>query len=463
MKKALFGGSTALGLLLFIGCSSSGETGASGMSGTNGTNAVLSTSSEPAGANCASGGVRIDYGSDKNANGKLDADEISGTSYVCNGATPSGDAGPEGPAGEAGPPGPAGEAGPPGPAGEAGPPGPAGEAGPPGPAGEAGPPGPAGEAGPPGADGYTSLIKLTPEPAGSNCAAGGTRIDVGIDNGDGGGTARNGILETGEVDATSYVCNASSIATKVYLSNWAASNTNFNIYDIGKGTWSAGAALPVTSRSQLTTTGTKVRMYGTDNFVYEYTPSTNSWTKLFSGPAVNGGQFGNFQYYNGTTYLCASNTTTLNIHNGSAWSTLTLSAPCSLAGGIDASAKEIYVKTYGQAGFSVINPATNTLARTLTDTTSIGENTSSGAALNGVFYTRNSTGNLYALNGATGARTDTGLDPGGSYPGFATDPVAGVIYMLSSTTFKSYKPSTGFTTLTFGPNEGTLASITLTY
>jgi hypothetical protein len=29
---------------------------------------------------------------------------------------------------------------------------------------------------------------------------------VGLDNGDGGGTARNGVLETGEVDQTSYVC-----------------------------------------------------------------------------------------------------------------------------------------------------------------------------------------------------------------------------------------------------------------
>jgi hypothetical protein len=35
---------------------------------------------------------------------------------------------------------------------------------------------------------------------------GGVAIRVGLDNGDGGGTARNGILETGEVDQTSYVC-----------------------------------------------------------------------------------------------------------------------------------------------------------------------------------------------------------------------------------------------------------------
>jgi hypothetical protein len=34
-----------------------------------------------------------------------------------------------------------------------------------------------------------------------------------LDNGDGGGTARNGTLESGEVDQTSYICNASSFGS----------------------------------------------------------------------------------------------------------------------------------------------------------------------------------------------------------------------------------------------------------
>jgi N-acetylneuraminic acid mutarotase len=54
------------------------------------------------------------------------------------------------------------------------------------------------DAGPPGAE---SLVHMTPEPAGANCAAGGERIDVGIDlNGD-------GILEPNEIKQTAYVCN----------------------------------------------------------------------------------------------------------------------------------------------------------------------------------------------------------------------------------------------------------------
>lgn len=51
-----------------------------------GTQAVIETSVEPAGANCAEGGLRIDSGVDLDGNGMLDAGEITDTDYVCNGA-----------------------------------------------------------------------------------------------------------------------------------------------------------------------------------------------------------------------------------------------------------------------------------------------------------------------------------------------------------------------------------------
>jgi hypothetical protein len=43
-----------------------------------------------------------------------------------------------------------------------------------------------------------------------NCAAGGTRVDSGLDDGAPSGTPRNATLETGEIDLTRYVCNGSS-------------------------------------------------------------------------------------------------------------------------------------------------------------------------------------------------------------------------------------------------------------
>jgi Collagen triple helix repeat (20 copies) len=125
---------------------------------------------------------------------------------------PAGPQGARGSTGPAGPKGDAGAVGPAGPQGAQGSAGPQGAAGPTGPAGlrgDAGVPGPAGPQGPAGAAGAESLISVTTEPPGPNCAAGGERIDVGIDtNGD-------GTLESSEIQKTAYVCNGSSSATTV--------------------------------------------------------------------------------------------------------------------------------------------------------------------------------------------------------------------------------------------------------
>lgn len=64
----------------------SGDQGPPGNPGAPGDTALTSTSSEPPGANCAEGGTRIDVGVDANANGVLDDDEITSTTYVCNGS-----------------------------------------------------------------------------------------------------------------------------------------------------------------------------------------------------------------------------------------------------------------------------------------------------------------------------------------------------------------------------------------
>jgi OmcA/MtrC family decaheme c-type cytochrome len=113
--------------------------GPGGPAGQDGSPALVATSDEPAGANCAAGGSRIDFGLDANGNGVLDDAEISGTTYTCDG---------------------------------------------------------------PGGPGTTSLVATTTEPPGTNCPWGGTRIDNGIDAND------NDVLDPSEViaTATAYVC-----------------------------------------------------------------------------------------------------------------------------------------------------------------------------------------------------------------------------------------------------------------
>jgi FG-GAP repeat/Collagen triple helix repeat (20 copies)/FG-GAP-like repeat len=106
-----------------------------------------------------------------------------------------GTTGPQGVQGEAGSAGPQGPMGDPGLTGPQGPQGPAGEAGLAGAQGPAGPQGDPGEAGAPGPQGPGSSVTATPELPGTNCAAGGVKIDVVDTNGD------------ASVQKTTYVCN----------------------------------------------------------------------------------------------------------------------------------------------------------------------------------------------------------------------------------------------------------------
>lgn len=122
--------------------------GSTGATGDAGKNALTNVLSEPAGSNCASGGSRIQAGVDLNGNGVLDSSEVTSNSFICHGAT-----------------------------------------------------GPTGPAGATGASGFNSLVKVTPEPAGANCTSGGNKIQTGLD------TNRDGVLGSDEITSTQFTCN----------------------------------------------------------------------------------------------------------------------------------------------------------------------------------------------------------------------------------------------------------------
>lgn len=154
------------------------------------TPSLLRSSTEPAGANCAAGGVRIQSGQDASGNGTLEDSEVRFTNYACNGTAGTGGSGP-GPSGPTGAPGPVG---------------------------------------PVGASGLNSLISTVAEPAGNNCAAGGVKIQVGLD------LNSDGQLAIGEVQSTSYVCGAGVAAVVPIFASHPASvtikegnNTSFTV------------------------------------------------------------------------------------------------------------------------------------------------------------------------------------------------------------------------------------------
>lgn len=57
-----------------------------GKSGSAGLNTLVGQAPEPAGAHCENGGILVTAGLDTDANGALDAGEVTSSSYVCNGA-----------------------------------------------------------------------------------------------------------------------------------------------------------------------------------------------------------------------------------------------------------------------------------------------------------------------------------------------------------------------------------------
>ncbi len=111
-----------------------------GTDGVSGSDGLVNVLSEAVGTNCATGGVRVDFGADDDDDGVLDTSEVEGTRYVCNGAA--------------------------------------------------------------GSNGATSLVNVTAVPGdGATCVDGGQKIEVGLDS-----NADNS-LAVSEVLQTQYVCN----------------------------------------------------------------------------------------------------------------------------------------------------------------------------------------------------------------------------------------------------------------
>jgi Protein of unknown function (DUF1566) len=121
-------------LVTIISCTTNDPT-----PGADGLISLVKITAENPGANCATGGTKIDTGIDKNKNKTLDSDEIQSTAYVCNGVS-----------------------------------------------------------------GLNNLIKITDEADGANCANGGYKIDSGLD------LNKDGTLGESEVTKTVYLCNGNN-------------------------------------------------------------------------------------------------------------------------------------------------------------------------------------------------------------------------------------------------------------
>ena len=144
-----------------------GVDGLNGTNGTNGTSTLIQTFTDYPGEHCQEGGLGLHVGVDDDDDGYLSIDEIDETTYVCNGA--NGQDGADGNGGSSG--------------------------------GNSD-----GSSG--GGSSSTMLSDSIRLSKSDGCPAGGRLFAFGLDNGDQGGTAGNGVLETGEIDDQTTYCSA---------------------------------------------------------------------------------------------------------------------------------------------------------------------------------------------------------------------------------------------------------------
>jgi len=131
-----------------------GKDGQSGESGADGLNALIATAPIAAGDDCVAGGYQVRSGQDLNDDGNLSSAETRTTDYICNGSDAVSDNGGAGPDASS------------------------------------------------GKDGLTSLVSVTTIALGDDdCAAGGLRLEAGLD------TDGSGSLEPLEVTTTRALCN----------------------------------------------------------------------------------------------------------------------------------------------------------------------------------------------------------------------------------------------------------------
>ena len=287
---------------------------------------------------------------------------------------------------------------------------------------------------------------------------GDTFVQMGVEQCDDGNLVSN--------DGCSATCTAES-AGKIYLTSSNGSQ-GFYGYTVANNSWATLANPPVVSYSQITNDGKLVYLLGNNNIIYQYNPANNLWAvNPTPGPgAMASSPIGYFKWTNQGFYYLKDGSQTLYSRKGNAWSTINLPALGSSAGSWDKAKNELYIRTWAQLGFQVLNTTNNTLVRTISDPTNVGENSRTGSLSGAFFYSRTFTGTLQKLDAQNGAKTDTLQKPVSDHTATDTDVVTGQVYIHGyggqGTSFQRYTPGNNtITTLTNSVNVDNHSTITV--
>ena len=269
-------------------------------------------------------------------------------------------------------------------------------------------------------------------------------------------------------DACSNTCKLPVGNAKVYLTS-SNGDAGFYGYTIANNSWATLANPPSVTRSQITNDGTSVYSLGSNNIIYKYNPANNTWS-VDPTPGPNAQEasqpIGFFKWTSQGFYYLKDGSTNLRHYKNGAWALIALPSAASCAGSWDKAKNELYIRTYSQLGFRVINTTNDTIVRTITDATNVGENSRTGSLSGAFFYDRTFTGTLQKLDAVSGVKTDTAKQPGSDHMGSDTNVATGFIYLSGyggqGTVFQNYNPANNtITTLANQPNVSNHSTITV--
>jgi hypothetical protein len=184
-----------------------------------------------------------------------------------------------------------------------------------------------------------------------------------------------------------------------------------------------------------------------NNKVYSYDIAQDQWSDLMPGPGhdVTFGTTGFFQWYPDGFYYLNDYSSTMHVYRNGQWSSFAIGGEGSCAGTYDDDNQEIYIRTYSDLGFKVIDTTNDTVVRTIVDLTDVSEHSRSGSYVGGYFYTREFSGSFQRFDGNTGDKTSMLGTPTSVHTATDTDFETGNIYVSGygdqSTVFQVYDPS----------------------
>ncbi len=184
-------------------------------------------------------------------------------------------------------------------------------------------------------------------------------------------------------DGCSAVCatEAAKPLGKIYLTS-ANSEPGFHGYTIASDTWTTLASPPEVTCSQLTNDGESVYLLGIDNVVYQYDIDADSWSPAaIAGPGEDLvlEPIGHFKWTDQGFFYLHDYEKTLRRYKDGAWQAIALPTRGACAGSWDRLKDELYIRTWAEMGFQVIDTATGTVVRTIFDATTITESSRVGS------------------------------------------------------------------------------------